>query len=61
MNKKTVLKHFGGKVRAVAKFLDVSTQYISQWPELVPEVQAARLEILTNGELEYRLEDYVKE
>jgi len=59
MNKKDVLKYYGGSVRKVAEALGVSTQYVSQWPSKVPEVQAARLEKVTGGELEYKLTDYV--
>ena len=58
MDKKTVLKHFGGSPRKVAEALGVSTQYVSQWPAKVPEVQAARLEKVTDGELKYILEEY---
>ena len=58
MNKKDVLKHFGDSPRAVAEAIGVSTQYVSQWPAKVPEVQAARLDKVTEGALEYRLEDY---
>lgn len=61
MKKKDVLKHFGQSVRKVAEFLGVSTQYVSQWPAKVPEVQAAKLDKLTDGELEYRLEDYARD
>lgn len=59
MNKKDVLKYFGGSVRKVAEALGVSTQYVSQWPAKVPEVQAARLEKVTGGDLKYRLSDYM--
>jgi len=58
MKKKDVLKYYGGSVRAVAKALDISVQYVSQWPAKIPEVQAARLEKVTAGELEYKLTDY---
>lgn len=58
MKKKTVLKYFGGSARKVAEALGVSVQYVSQWPAKVPEVQAARLEKITGGKLEYKLSDY---
>ena len=58
MKKKDVLKYYGGSARAVAKALDISVQYVSQWPAKVPEVQAARLEKVTNRDLEYKLADY---
>lgn len=66
MDKKDVLEHFGGAeaqgtIRRIAKALDVSTQWVNQWPDLIPEVQAARLEKLTDGVLVYLPEDYVKD
>ena len=65
MDKKDALKYFDtnpkkSATRMIAEALGISTQYVSQWPQLVPEGMAARLEKLTDGELEYRLEDYVK-
>ena len=60
MKKKTVIKHFKGSPRAVAEAIDVTTQYVSQWPELVPEAMAGRLDKLTNGRLKYNPQTYIE-
>jgi hypothetical protein len=53
MRKTDVLDYFDGRVQALADFLQVHRQTIYQWPELVPEGKAARLEKLTSGALRY--------
>lgn len=50
MLKVDVIKYFGS-VRKVAKFLDLSTQAVHQWPEKVPAAQAYKLQVLTEGKL----------
>lgn len=57
MNKKDVIEYFGS-VRKTAEALGVSTQYVSQWPEKVPQVQAARCEKITDGGLQYKMDEY---
>lgn len=52
MFKRTVVNFFGNQSK-VSRALNVSRSYVSAWPDLVPELQAVRLERLTNGELKY--------
>ena len=48
-----------GSKRAIAKVLDISTQAVYGWGIIVPELQARRLERITNGELEVGEDDYI--
>ena len=57
MNKDKVIKYFGD-TKAVAKALDVTTQYVYQWGEIVPEVVALKLERISEGGLQYKEKDY---
>lgn len=50
MRTSDVIKHFGSQVE-VARFLKISRSAVCQWPDLVPEVSARKLEKLTNGAL----------
>jgi transcriptional repressor of cell division inhibition gene dicB len=52
MRKTDVLDYFGS-VQAVATVLQIHRQTVYQWPALVPEGKAARLEKLTDGALRY--------
>lgn len=42
--------HYGTK-SALARALGITPQAVSQWPDIVPAVQAIKLEQLTRGEL----------
>ncbi len=46
MLKSTVLKYYGTGA-AVARALKISSAAVTQWPEVIPEKQAYRLQILT--------------
>lgn len=59
MNKKDVLRYFKGGPREIAAAIDISTQYISQWRELIPEAMAARLDKFTDGALKYDPQVYI--
>jgi hypothetical protein len=54
MQKSDVLVYFGSQTDA-AKFLRISHSAISQWPTLVPEGLAARLEKKTQGRTRNRV------
>ncbi len=45
-----VITHFGG-ITPLAKAIGVKTQAISQWGEIVPELRAYQIEVLTGGAL----------
>ncbi|MGO3406779.1 Cro/CI family transcriptional regulator [Marinomonas sp.] len=53
MNKNAVIDFFGGNQSEVSRALGISRSYVSAWPELVPELQAMKLERLTDGALQY--------
>lgn len=59
MRKSQVLEHFKTQI-AVAEALEISSAAVSKWPELIPELQAARLERLTEGKLQYDPDQYKK-
>ena len=48
-----VVKFFGGKKIKIANELDVTSGYVSQWGEIIPEAMATKLALLTNGKLKY--------
>ena len=50
MYKTDVLRYYGTKT-AVAQTLKTSSSAVTQWKEIIPEKQAYRLQILTNGDL----------
>lgn len=50
MKKSVALEHFGTK-EAIAEALEISRQAVSQWPEVVPEGQAYKLQVITGGKL----------
>lgn len=64
MQKKEVIQYFGGKQRDVVTALNkltdagVSKGTISLWPEKVPDCWAAKLHVLTNGELEWKPKEF---
>lgn len=50
MLKSDVIAYYGG-VRAVAEALKLSTQAVTAWKTIIPEVNAWRIYSLTKGEL----------
>jgi len=54
------IEHFGSK-RKLAQALDVSTQAIYKWGEIIPALRAYQLQDITDGELEVEPGDYDKE
>jgi DNA-binding transcriptional regulator YdaS (Cro superfamily) len=50
MKKKTVVKHFNTQ-GSIARFLGISRQAVSQWPDIIPEAAARKIEKYTDGEL----------
>lgn len=59
MNKSIVVEFYRTQ-RAVAAVLGISDQAVSNWPEIIPEGAALKLEKLTNGELKYDASLYPK-
>lgn len=53
MYKQDVIKFFGS-IRAVAKALDISTQAVHQWKNVIPEPAAYKIEVLTDGKLKVK-------
>jgi hypothetical protein len=47
-----VIAYFGTGVE-VAKILDITPAAVSKWGSIIPELQAMKLERLTNGALKY--------
>ena len=50
MLKSDAIEYFGS-TRSLAEILDVSTQAIYNWGDEVPEMQAYKLQVLTEGKL----------
>jgi DNA-binding transcriptional regulator Cro len=50
MLKSDVIAYYGG-IRAVAEALKLSTQAVTAWKALIPEINAWRIYSLTKGEL----------
>ncbi len=48
-----------GSVKELAALLGISVQAVYDWPDVIPEAMAARLEKLTNGKLVYDHEFYM--
>ncbi|WP_104557235.1 Cro/CI family transcriptional regulator [Enterobacter sichuanensis] len=57
MKTETVISFFGTKT-AVARALGISQVAVTRWGSVVPEKRAARLSLMTNGELIYDPKDY---
>ena len=51
MLKKDVLQFYGGSQTRVAEVLDVTRQWVNQWPDIVPRTAALELQYLTGGQL----------
>lgn len=60
MKKNDVLDHFKS-VKSISKKLEIDPVAVYQWPEIIPELQAFRLDFLTNGALRYRPDPYDKQ
>lgn len=52
MQKTVVIEHFKTQI-AIAAALRISPAAVSKWPEQIPELQAVRLDRLTEGKLRY--------
>ena len=50
MLKSIVLEHYATGA-AVARALQISSAAVTQWPEVIPEKQAYRLQVITKGAL----------
>jgi hypothetical protein len=48
-----VVAFFGGKKVNIARKLGVTTGYVSQWGDIIPEPMATKLSLLTKGKLKY--------
>jgi hypothetical protein len=51
MRKTDVLAHFHDNGAAVARAIGYTRSAVQQWPEIIPEAAAYRLERATNGKL----------
>ena len=51
MRKADVLAFFDGHQATVARFLKIPRQRVHEWPEVIPETYAWRLDYLTRGAL----------
>jgi len=51
MLKETALKHFGGAAE-IARAIGRSPQAINEWPDIVPEGMAYKLQVITGGKLQ---------
>ncbi len=52
MLKKTALDHFGGSAAQVAKAIKRTTQAVNDWPDVVPEGMAYKLQVVTGGKIQ---------
>jgi transcriptional repressor of cell division inhibition gene dicB len=59
MQKSQVVEHYKTQI-AVAEALGISPAAVSKWPELIPELQAVKLDRLTGSQLKYDPENYKK-
>lgn len=59
MLKKDVIEFYGTRVK-VARAAGVDPSAVSQWGELVPEKNAARLQLDSGGVLQYDPEIYIR-
>ena len=57
MNKQAAIDYFGS-VKDLAEALNISTQAIYKWPDRVPELQAMRIDRLTEQRLRFDPADY---
>jgi predicted transcriptional regulator len=59
MLKKDVIAHYGTQ-RSVALALGISDAAVSQWKAVIPEKDAYRLQVLTDGQLKCDSKTYRK-
>jgi len=57
MKKAVVVAYFGNGAR-VAKALGIKRQAVDQWPDVVPEGRAYKIQVITRGALTVNPEDY---
>lgn len=50
---KTQAVDYAGSVKGLAAMLGITVQAVYDWPEIIPEAMAARLEKITEGKLVY--------
>lgn len=50
MRKKDVIEHYGTEAE-VARALEISRQAVNNWPDIVPEPTAYKIQVLTNNKL----------
>lgn len=60
MTKKQVLKYFNNRVTDVANACGISVSCVSQWGEIIPEINALKLDRQTQGGLKYEESLYKK-
>lgn len=51
MNKSAALTHFDGNGAALARAIGITRSAVNQWPDIVPEAMAYRLQAATGGKL----------
>jgi transcriptional repressor of cell division inhibition gene dicB len=51
MRKTDVMAYYDGNGAAVARAIGYTRSAVQQWPEIIPEAAAYRLQDATNGEL----------
>jgi hypothetical protein len=51
MKKTDVVAHFGGTQVKVAEALGITKSAVSQWPEVIPEGIAYKIQVMTAGVL----------
>lgn len=57
MYKNDVISYYGSTTK-VANVLSIVQSSVSQWGEVIPQLQAFRLHRITQGQLQYRNELY---
>lgn len=51
MLKQTAIEHFGGAV-GLARAIGRTVQAIGEWPEIIPEGMAYKIQVITGGKLQ---------
>jgi DNA-binding transcriptional regulator YdaS (Cro superfamily) len=57
MQKDIAVSHYGSQIK-LAQALGISSSAVSYWDSIIPEKQAMRLALITNGALVYESELY---
>jgi len=52
MLKETALQFFGGSAAEVARAINRTPSAVTEWPEIVPEGMAYKLQVVTGGRLQ---------